>query len=70
MGRRVIAFLTLASDGVSSQLHAPASLTPVSTEYEVHGKWDKLNKAFMNWHILWVRVSVQDTITHNVKLEL
>jgi len=52
MVHRVIAFLTLASDGMSSQLHAPASLTLVSTEYEVHGKWDKLNKAFMNLHIL------------------
>jgi hypothetical protein len=46
MGSRVISFLTLASAGVS-KLHAPASLTPVSTEYEVHGKWDKINKAFM-----------------------
>jgi len=46
MESRVIAFLTLASDGVSGELHAAASLTPVSTEYKVHGKWEKLNKSF------------------------
>jgi hypothetical protein len=47
MGSRVTAFLTWASDWVSGELHTAASLTPVSTEYDVHGKLEKLNKPFM-----------------------
>jgi hypothetical protein len=42
-GSSVIALLTSASDAVSGQLQAPAALTPIPTEYEVHGKWDTVH---------------------------